>query len=81
MCWKIGNDQCHCLTFLSVLGLLQLLVGIPITVLSFLVFFQTDLGYLLSPFWCGISVSPGLDILSSFVASNWVASRARRTEH
>lgn len=57
MCWKIGNDQCHCLTFLSVLGLLQFLIGTPITVLSFLLLFWTDLGYLLSPFWCGISVS------------------------
>ena len=55
MCCRLGNGH-HCLTFLSVLGFLQALVGTPITVLSVLVLVQGKLGFLLSPFWCGALV-------------------------
>ncbi|XP_003382524.1 PREDICTED: uncharacterized protein LOC100634672 [Amphimedon queenslandica] len=62
MCCRLSNSH-HCLTFLSVLGLLQVIVSLPIIILSFLIFFQTTLGYLLSPFWCGFII-----LLAGFVA-------------
>ena len=56
MCLKLGNKR-HCLTLLSILGGLQVLISLPIIALSFVVFFQTTLGAALSPFWCGFVVS------------------------
>ena len=56
MCLKLENAR-HCLTFLSILGFLQLLLSVPIVTLSFIVFAQTTLGAALSPFWCGFVVS------------------------
>ena len=58
MCVRLGNKR-HCLTILSLTGLLQLLVAVPIIVISFIVFAQTDLGGALSPFWAGFLVIIG----------------------
>lgn len=52
MCVRLGNKR-HCLTLLSLTGLLQLIIALPIIVVSFIVFTQTDLGGALSPFWAG----------------------------
>ena len=56
MCLQL-DDHYYCLTYLSVLGLLQTAVAIPIIVLSFLLFFWSTLGAALSPFWAGFLVS------------------------
>lgn len=55
MCVRLNNKR-HCLTFLSLTGLLQILIAIPIIVVSFIVFLETDLGAALSPFWAGFLV-------------------------
>ncbi len=56
MCLRLSN-QGHCLTLLSILGLLQTIVSLPIIILSFVVFASTSFGAALSPFWCGFIVS------------------------
>ena len=56
MCVRLTNKE-HCLTFLSVTGLLQVVIALPIIVVSFIVFAKTDLGGALSPFWAGFVVS------------------------
>ena len=59
MCVKLNNKR-HCLTALSLAGLLQLLIALPIIIVSFIVFARTDLGAALSPFWAGFLVSYGV---------------------
>ena len=54
------NNKRHCLTALSLAGLLQLLIALPIIIVSFIVFARTDLGAALSPFWAGFLVSCGI---------------------
>ena len=56
MCLRL-SDRRRCLSLLSILGLLQSVVAVPIIVLSFIQFFASSLGAALSPFWCGIIVS------------------------
>lgn len=52
MCLRLTNNQ-YCLSFLTVLGFLQVLLSLPIIVLSFLLLVWTTLGVALEPFWCG----------------------------
>jgi hypothetical protein len=52
MCVRLHNKR-HCLTALSLTGLLQLLIALPIIIISFIVFARTELGAALSPFWAG----------------------------
>ncbi|CAI8017584.1 hypothetical protein GBAR_LOCUS10664 [Geodia barretti] len=52
MCVRLNNKR-HCLTLQSLTGLLQVLIALPIIVVSFIVFTQSSLGGALSPFWAG----------------------------
>ncbi len=56
MCLKLSNNR-HCLSLLTILGVLQTIVALPIIAISFFIFFSTTLGAALSPFWCGFLVS------------------------
>ena len=56
MCLRLSNKR-HCLSLLSILGFLQSLLAVPITILSFIVLALSTLGVALSPFWCGLVVS------------------------
>lgn len=56
MCLRL-EDGYYCLTYLSLLGILQTAVAVPMIVLSFILFFSTTLGAALSPFWAGFLVS------------------------
>ena len=58
MCIRLSNKH-HCLTFISILSVIQLLWGSPIVALGFVIFFTTTLGALLSPFWAGFTVRLG----------------------
>ena len=55
MCLRL-SDRMYCLSFLSILGLLQVILSLPIIVLSFLLLVWTTLGVALEPFWCGFVV-------------------------
>ena len=56
MCVRLSN-KCRCLTLLALLGFVQTVVAVCVIVLSFIVFFNSSLGVILSPFWCGFMVS------------------------
>lgn len=56
MCCKLTNRR-YCLLVGSLVGVAQLLVAIPIMVLSLLVLLGSELGHALSPYWAASLVS------------------------